>query len=427
MSKNIARWIDFDVESMAGTTTLRVFLDTSGGLEKTAAGIRIKSTGVTNDMLAGSIGLDKLVKSVIAADGTVDFTGDQSMGANKLTNLAQASASTDAVTLAQLQSAVSGLDFQADVLNTQTDATLDPGTPNTGDRYIITDSATLHANFGTIAGIGNGDIVQYDGTDFVVSYDVSTAGAGALAWDVFAGVFMMWNGTAWAEFGGLSGVTAGDGLTKTGNVISVQVSDLSGSGLEDDGANNLRIAAAAAGNGLTGGAGAALSVSPDSTTGGDIAPLSVGVNGAGVSVKNLDGDHLPIDFTPSNYTPSDAPAEADDVDSLAAHLKGLDNALSTVGSGSQKVEYVEITAGMVTAGFFTLSNIPETAALVFISPVGGIRQINKQSIGVIAITPDFDVLGTSVNEVHINNTGLATGLSEAFVAGDVLMIEYTSA
>ena len=155
MSKSIARWIDYDVESMAGTTTLRVFLDGSGGLEKTAAGIRIKATGVTNDMLAGSIGLDKLVKSVIAADGTVDFTGDQSMGANKLTNLAQASASTDAVTLAQLQSAVSGLDFQADVLNTQTDATLDPGTPNTGDRYIITDSATLHANFGTIAGIGN--------------------------------------------------------------------------------------------------------------------------------------------------------------------------------------------------------------------------------------------------------------------------------
>jgi|TARA_Y100000034_G_C6883139_1_gene405008 hypothetical protein len=38
----------------------------------------------------------------------------------------------------------------------------------------------------------------------------------------------------------------------------------------------------------------------------------------------IDGDHLDIDFTPSNYTPDSSPAEAADVDDLAAHLKGLD-------------------------------------------------------------------------------------------------------
>jgi hypothetical protein len=42
--------------------------------------------------------------------------------------------------------------------------------------------------------------------------------------------------------------------------VSVDVSDLAGSGLEDDGGNNLRIAAAAAGDGLIGGAGSALAV-----------------------------------------------------------------------------------------------------------------------------------------------------------------------
>jgi len=427
MSKSIARWIDYDVESMAGTTTLRVFLDGSGGLEKTAAGIRIKATGVTNAMLTGSIGLDKLIKSVIAADGTVDFTGDQSMGSNKLTNLAQASASTDAVTLAQLQAAVSGLDFQADVLNTQTDATLDPGTPNTGDRYTITDAAALHANFGTITGVANGDIVQYDGADFVVSYDVSVEGAGAIAWDTANNTFMMWDGTVWAEFGGLAGVTAGDGIDKAGNVISVDSSDIVGAGLEDDGANNIRISAAAAGSGLTGGAGSALSVTPDSTTGGDTAPVSVGVNGVGIDVTDLDGDHLQVDFTPANYVPSVVPAEADSVDDLAAHLKGIDSALSTAGSGSQKCEYVEITAGMVSAGYFTLTATPEAADLVFVTPIGGVRQVNKQSIGIIAVAADFDVLGSGVDEVHINNTGLASALSDIFVAGDILMVEYTSA
>jgi hypothetical protein len=54
--------------------------------------------------------------------------------------------------------------------------------------------------------------------------------------------------------------TAGDGIDLTGTVFSADVSDFAGAGLEDDGSNNLRIAAAAAGAGLTGGAGSALAV-----------------------------------------------------------------------------------------------------------------------------------------------------------------------
>ena len=47
----------------------------------------------------------------------------------------------------------------------------------------------------------------------------------------------------------------------------------------------------------------------------------------------LDGDHLDIDFTPANYTPSTTPAEAADVDDLAAHLQGIDTAIGLAGSG----------------------------------------------------------------------------------------------
>lgn len=54
--------------------------------------------------------------------------------------------------------------------------------------------------------------------------------------------------------------TAGDGIDLASNVFSADVSDFAGAGLEDDGANNLRIAAAAAGAGLTGGGGSALAV-----------------------------------------------------------------------------------------------------------------------------------------------------------------------
>ena len=46
----------------------------------------------------------------------------------------------------------------------------------------------------------------------------------------------------------------------------------------------------------------------------------------------IDGDQLDVDFTPSNYTPDTAPAEASDLDHLTAHLKGIDTALAAGGS-----------------------------------------------------------------------------------------------
>ncbi len=80
---------------------------------------------------------------------------------------------------------------------------------------------------------------------------------------------------------------AGDGLQGgSGSALAVDVSDFAGTGLEDDGSENLRIATSAVGNGLTGGGGTSISVSPDSTTGATISPLSVGANGAGMTVDN---------------------------------------------------------------------------------------------------------------------------------------------
>lgn len=65
-----------------------------------------------------------------------------------------------------------------------------------------------------------------------------------------------------------AGLTAGDGINITGGAISVDVSDIVGSGVENDGANNVRVKA-------------------DVTTGATVAPLSVGANGAGVTVDNV--------------------------------------------------------------------------------------------------------------------------------------------
>jgi len=46
----------------------------------------------------------------------------------------------------------------------------------------------------------------------------------------------------------------------------------------------------------------------------------------------LDGDKIDIDWNPSNYTPDSSPAEASDADDLSAHLKGIDDEISTINT-----------------------------------------------------------------------------------------------
>lgn len=99
---------------------------------------------------------------------------------------------------------------QSDVLNIQTDNTLDPGaTPATGDRYILTNAASLHANFGTISGLENNDIVEYNGSAFVIDFDSNLSGNNtALLKNTDDSRYYSWNGTIWAasKAGGLIAV-----------------------------------------------------------------------------------------------------------------------------------------------------------------------------------------------------------------------------
>ena len=76
-------------------------------------------------------------------------------------------------------------DFLDSVIRMIGDSTFDPGTPSNGDRYIILNAASIHANFGTInkfsdgsaLALGNNDIVQYYSahSEFRIVYDASAA------------------------------------------------------------------------------------------------------------------------------------------------------------------------------------------------------------------------------------------------------------
>lgn len=130
-----------------------------------------------------------------------------------------ATAVTGLVNTTQLNNAIdgalAGLDFQADVLGREADFA------GVAGRYILTNGLS-----GITPTVGNAnDIVEVTagGEATVLAYDVSVQGPGALVWDRAAEMWLRWNGTDWAEFGGLTGFTAGDGIIKTGDVISLKL------------------------------------------------------------------------------------------------------------------------------------------------------------------------------------------------------------
>jgi len=181
-------------------------------------------------------------------------------GVSRILNAIAPIADTDLVTKgyvgAEIDKAVAGFDFQADVKAIQVDATLDPGTPILGDRYIITNTAALHASFGTIATVENGDIVEYDGSVFVVAYDVSVKGDGVLVFISGIEQYEKYVSGVWS-FGGLTVINAGTGLENIAGTFNVKLDNttigLDGEGklfVQDDSITKAKIAADVAGVGL---------------------------------------------------------------------------------------------------------------------------------------------------------------------------------
>lgn len=154
------------------------------------------------------------------------FEGIMNAGGFEITSLGAPKGPNSAARLSDVEAAMAGLNWQEDVAGMQVDATLDPtATPVEGVRYILTDVTKLHANFGTITGVENNDIVAFKGGKFVVVFDVSAVPnvEGALAWDNGAKKYQRFATGVWAAFGGLGEIGAGVGLTKDGNTLNVNL------------------------------------------------------------------------------------------------------------------------------------------------------------------------------------------------------------
>lgn len=137
---------------------------------------------------------------VVKKDGSVAFTGDQSMGGKKLTDLPTPTTGSEPATKDLVDSVVQGLDWQPSVLD---ELDTPPGTPTTGDRYLVIATAT-----GDWVGHED-DIAEWNGT----SWDFTTPNKGFAVWIEDVGRQKNYNGTAWVYFGS---TVAHDSLTGVG-------------------------------------------------------------------------------------------------------------------------------------------------------------------------------------------------------------------
>jgi hypothetical protein len=117
---------------------------------------------------SAAIALTKLIKAVITADGTVAYTGAQSFGGNKATNLAQGTSPNDAVTLAQVQALLMGisplLSVQAMTTGAETytisggNVTQINGTVIDGISTLVVGDRILVKNAPASSGVGTADV-----------------------------------------------------------------------------------------------------------------------------------------------------------------------------------------------------------------------------------------------------------------------------
>lgn len=237
---------------------------------------------------------------VIKKDGSVAFTGDQSMGGNQLTNVGAPSASTDAATKGYVDSVAEGLKPKAAARLASTGnlslsglSAIDGVTPVANDRILVKDQTDAEDNGIYVAAAGawsrssdfdslspideiNGAMVAVqEGTTNAGKVFVQTGTVTTLGTDPINFVF----------FNSSASLVGGDGITVSGSNISVDhdgeglqfvatqlALELDGSTLSksssglkvaDGGITGTQLAASVAGSGLSGGAGSALSVNVD--------------------------------------------------------------------------------------------------------------------------------------------------------------------
>ena len=210
-------------------------------------GTQIRSGSITSDRLAsGTVADDRLATSYIKADGTRAFTGNISLGTNRITSLGDPSASSDAATKAYVDGLIQGFDWKQSVrVSTTATGTLSSAYANgqvvdgvtlaTGDRILIKNQTTGSENGIYVV---NSSGAPTRATDFDSSADsttgvtvfVSEGNANAnSAWSISTNdpIVLGTTDVVFVQVGGGSLYSGGAGLTLDGSVFNVGAGDSS--------------------------------------------------------------------------------------------------------------------------------------------------------------------------------------------------------
>ena len=185
-------------------------------------------------------------------------------------------------------------------------------------------------------------------------------------------------------------VGAGDGITVAANSVSVNASDIAGTGLEEDGSNNLRISTAAAGDGLVGGSGQPLAVGA-----GD--GISVSADAVSVNVADFAGTGLEDDGT-NNLRISSAAAGDGLIGGSGQPLAvGAGNGISV---SADSVSLGTLSANWDLGGTYTITNIPEP---VNASDAATKQYVDTRIAGVASRTVEtFTLTDTDINNKYVD-------------------------
>lgn len=153
----------------------------------------------------------------------------------------------------------------------------------------------------------------------------------------------------------------------------------------------------------------------------------------------FDGDKLDIDFTPTNYTPDSSPTEADDVDDLSAHLKGVDSALATAGLGTKQTlsfggDHVTANVGRHSLANGEANSTAQVAGHQTRAPVTQAGTINRVSVyhegDLSSNNATWKILVNGTVQATLTSTGgagsvdLFTSVGVSVSAGDYVEFEY---
>lgn len=136
------------VSAGAGDAGKPIVLDAGGQIDASM----IDDSDIDHGSIGG-LGDDDHTQYILVA-GTRAFTGDQSMGGNKITNLANGTSNSDAVNYGQLQAAVNGFDWKGSVRVATTaninlssaPSSIDGVTLSSGDRVLVKDQTAPEDN-----------------------------------------------------------------------------------------------------------------------------------------------------------------------------------------------------------------------------------------------------------------------------------------